>query len=467
MRRAAWIALLAALTPLSTIAQTTARKEAAPATLDSAVLTFSSVDREEVYLGEAMTLTLEYWELKVRGLTVQPYYRGGSVTLPDMEGFFAGPLETENDDAARDGALYSVTRYRQRLYPAVAGKLEIGPWRWQGSLRGYTAGGAQTQSVDLSTTAISVNVLPLPEPPSTFRGAVGEFEVSMSLSTPDMTQGIPASLTVAISGSGNPGTLEAPSIPPSEWYTAEDPVEDAEPVPDPDTGRFTKQFTYSLMPVEAGNFTFPAISLTYFSPAKRQYTSARTEPAPLRISASGPAEALVVVGGGGGDGSALMEDGKLALAEGVPAFDVRRDRTGLWGALIALPPFVWLVLALMGGGWRSMLAWRGPRGRNHDLHQRCAALANHSEPMEALYQLLRAFLPDSTSGATVPELQTWLEARIGAKEAVRITGAVQACQNYRYGQGGVTSQDFGALIQGLPEALAALHAISPREGDAS
>ena len=456
------IGVLVTVISLSAAAQPAERKAAAPATLDNAVLTFSSADRSEVYLGEAMTLTLEYWELKVRGLKVQPFYRGGSVTLPEMEGFYAGPLETENDDAARDGALYSVTRYRQRLYPAVAGDLEIGPWRWQGSLRGYTAGGAQTQSVDLSTKAIPVKVLPLPEPPSTFRGAVGEFKISMSLSTPEMTQGIPAAFTVSIAGTGNPGTLEAPPIPPSEWYTVGDAVEDAEPVPDPDTGQFTKQFTYSLLPVESGNFNFPAISFTYFSPSKRQYSSARTEPAPLRIAASGPAESLVVVGGGGGVGPALMENGKLALADGVPVFEVRRDHTGLWSALIALPPFVWLVVALMGGGWRGMLAWRLPRRVNSDLHQRVTALASLSEPMEGLHALLREVLPQSALRMSVPELRDWLEARISAAEAARIADALQACQNYRYGQRVQPSKGTENLLQGLPEALAALQATSVR-----
>jgi hypothetical protein len=460
--RAIWIGFIAAMATFSAVAQPAERKEAAPATLDKAVLVISSADRSEVFLGEAMTLTLEYWEMKVRGLTVQPYYRGGNVTLPDMEGFFAGPLETEHDDAARDGALYSVTRYRQRLYPAVAGDLEIGPWRWQGSLRGYTAGGAQTQSVDLSTEAISVKVLPLPEPPSTFRGAVGEFEVSMALSATEMTQGTPASLTVSISGSGNPGTLEAPLLPPSEWYSADDPVEDGEPVPDPATGQFTKQFTYRLMPIEAGSFHFPAISLTYFSPAQRQYVSARTEPSPVRIAASGPAESLVVVGGGGASGPPLMEDGKLALVADVPVFEVRRERAGLWGALIALPPLGWLVVALAGGGWRGLSAWRSPRRDTGNLSLRFAALASAPEPLEGLNTLLCEVLPDSTSGMSDPELRDWLEARISELEAARIADAIQACRNLRYGQRAQPRESTENLIQGLPEALAALQAASVR-----
>lgn len=107
-----------------------------PLTLDNAIYITSEVDRDEAWLGEAVTLTLEYWEINFRGVKVQPFYRSGGVTMPEVEGFYAGPVQMEHDDRTRDGALYTVTVYRQRLYPAVAGDLEIGPWHWKGSVRG-------------------------------------------------------------------------------------------------------------------------------------------------------------------------------------------------------------------------------------------------------------------------------------------------------------------------------------------
>lgn len=457
-----WILLATALIAFSGAAASARPPQAAPPTLDNAVRISSSADRAEVYLGEALTLTLEYWELSVRGLKVQPFYRGGSITLPAMEGFYAGPLETENDDAARDGALYSVTRYRQRLYPAAAGDLEIGPWRWQGSVRGYTASGAQTQSVDLSTKAIPVRVLPLPAPPSTFRGAVGEFEIALSLSNPDMKQGTPATLTVTVTGSGNPGTLEAPVLPESDWYSLGDPTEDVEPVPAPRTGKFTKQFRYDLMPLSPGNFNFPAVSLTYFSPSARQYKSVRTQVVAVRVAASGPAESLVVIGGlaGSGGGPALMEDGKLALARDTPALAVRRERPGVWRALIALPPLAWLAVVLIGGGWRTMLAWRWPRRGDSNLVVQLAALGSHPQPVEALHGFVRGVLTrqlgDPAAGMSDPEIGAWMEGRIGAEAAACIAEVLRACQDHRYGKRSLSAADLGDLVQGLPEALEAV-----------
>jgi hypothetical protein len=464
--RLPWILLITALgagTSATGGAQPVAQPS--PPTLDQAVLISSNVDRSEVYLGEALTLTLEYWELSVRGLKVQPFYRGGGITLPALEGFYAGPLETEQDDGVRDGALYAITRYRQRLYPATAGDLEIGGWRWQGSVRGYTSGGARTQSVDLSTRALPVRVRPLPSPPSTFRGAVGEFEIDLSFSSTELTQGTPVALTLAVTGRGNPGTLEAPELPVSEWYTVGDPTEDPEPVPDPKTGQFTMQFHYDLMPLAPGSFNFPTVSFTYFSPATGQYQSARSAAVDVLVEPSGPPESLVVIGGGAGGGPPLMENGRLALAEGIPVWSLHREYPGVWPALMALPPVIALVVVLMNGGSRRLQALRWSRPRGTDVARQLAAVASHPEPVEALHGIVRAALTrdrgDDGAEMSAGELRAWMEGRGRAEAVWRVGAVLQACEDHRYGKRMLSSTALASLMQDLPEALNALEPETP------
>lgn len=447
--------------------------QTAPATLDKAVQITSSVDRGEVYLGEAINLTLEYWELSVRGLKVQQLYRSGNIDLPSMEGFYAGPLVTEKDDAVRDGVLYAVTRHRQRIYPAVAGDLEIGSWRWQGSVRGHTATGNPTLSLDLSTDTIPVRVLPLPTPPSTFRGAVGEFTIEQALPVTQLTQGSPVTLLVTVNGSGHPGTLEAPVIPEAPWFSVDDATDGGAPTPESSTGQFSRQFSYSLMPLSPGSFNIPAIPLTYFSPAARHYKSVRTTPIAVTVKESGPAESLVVVGGSANalGGPELMEDGRFALAEGSPDFAVQQRPPILWGLLVALPPLAWLFLTLRDGGWKQAGTWRWTRRRRGHLSAQFQALADHPQPVEALNGLLCAALHrglgPGASGLAASELRSELEGRIGPEEVNTIVLALEACRNHRFGKEALTTERFGQVVEGLPDALEALQGTAVYKGGGS
>ena len=474
MKLGRWICIAALLTGgLPAMADTPEAARPAPATLDQAVQIISSVDRGEVYLGEAVNLTLEYRELSVRGLKVQQLYRSGNIELPSMEGFYAGSLATEKDDIVLDGTLYAVTRHRQRIYPAVAGELAIGPWRWQGTVRGHTATGNPSMELDLHTTALKVRVLPLPAPPSTFRGAVGEFTIAQALPVSQLIQGVPVTLVLTVEGLGNPGTLEAPVIPEAPWFSVEDPTEDGAPTPESPSGQFSRQFSYSLMPLTAGSFKIPAVSLTYFSPAARQYKSVRTAPISVSVKESGPAESLVVVGGSTDTlgGPALMEDGRFALAEESVDLKVDQPFPLPWTMLVVLPPFLWLVLVLKDGGWKQAGAWQWPRRRRGHLSAQFQALAEHPEPVEALNGLLSAALHRGlgagAAGRAIGELRSDLEGRIGPEDVNTIVLALEACRDHRYGKETLRPEKFEQVVRGLPDALEALQGTAVSKGGGS
>lgn len=431
-----------------------------PLTLDNAIYITSEVDRDEAWLGEAVTLTLEYWEINFRGVKVQPFYRSGGVTMPEVEGFYAGPVQVEHDDRTRDGALYAVTVYRQRLYPAVAGDLEIGPWHWKGSVRGYLASGNAAKEIDLSTPVRTVRIRPLPVPPSTFRGAVGEYGVSAEFATTEAVQGVPLALTVTVRGNGNPETLESPAVVASSWYTVRGP----ESVPQPDAtapdGVVTSQFRYELMPVEAGRFSFPALSLTYFSPENGTYQSVRTSPVPIRVAAAGPQESLVVMGGvSGADGAAVFgPDGRLALLPVPESIQVRRNGGGWWPWILVVPPVVFGLIAL----WRGGLPTGRPRGGRHRYGVQLRAAIASTAPADGVWALISEALSRHTElppGPSAAEVRAALEPRVGAADAAVIASALQACQRARFGGANLAIPE----CDGLERALTAL---ARREGGA-
>jgi hypothetical protein len=314
---------------------------AAPAAsprLEDAIVIEMTADKQEVYLGEAITVTLEYWELDFRGIKVQPLYRSTAVPLPDIEGFFAGPIREEHRQATRGGALYNVTAYRLELFPAMAGSLQVGAWRWQGTVRGHTASGARAMPVDLSTSPIGIQVRPLPDPPSTFKGAVGEIGLRLFFESTDLQQGVPGKIVVEFTGTGHVQALQPPILPEESWFDIGDPVEEPLAFAPEDRSPPVKRFVYPFMPLQGGEDSFPPASYTYFSPAEGRYKVIRTEPIPLRIRPAGAAEKLVVVGGGNAGPAGRLNvvgEGRLPIVAEIPDFRTRRDR---WELLAARDP---------------------------------------------------------------------------------------------------------------------------------
>ena len=432
--------------------------EAGP-TLDDAIHIQSSVDRKSVFLGESVTLTLEYWELNFRGMKVQPYFRSGRVGVPDTEGFYAGQLEETQHEATRGGGLYTVTTYRQRLYPARTGDLFIGAWSWKGTVRGHTAAGARAIDVDLATLPLEVQVRPLPNPPGTFKGAVGEYELALEFDDRELTRGVPVTMRLAVNGRGNPYTLQAPIIAEEPWFSLGDPVDDALEDDPAGGGRFTKRFRWTFMPVGDGQQTFPPVSLTYFSPAEGRYKVVRTTPVPLEIEGGGPAEKLVVIGAGGaGPRMEIMDGGRLPLASLDGAFRIRRARWNLWPPLIALPPLFFVALFLFMQGPARIRAWvnRGPARENVDA--RLTAVSAHPRPFDALHSATRALLAEraglEVAGMSVPEIRDLLARQYDPGVSAAIADVLADCESCRYGQ---KQADPGELVararvvfQGLP-----------------
>lgn len=432
-------------------------------TLDSAVYLDASVDRNDVYLGESLTLSLEYWELNFRGLRVQPHIKSGRPVFPDTEGFYAGQVREEQRDATRGGLLYRVTTYRQELFPARAGTLRVGPWNWTGTVRGHTAAGAQSRDLDISTSPIEVQVRPLPEPPSTFSGAVGEFEITLEFESRELSRGVPEGLFIDVTGQGNPHTLQAPPVAPAPWFSVGAPKEEEVRLVEGGQGRFVKRFRYTFMPLGAGEFMFPPLALTYFSPAEGRYKVSRTAAVELTIEAGDLKDTLVVIGAGGGGAGPnmlVMDEGRLPLVAGVADFRLRRKQVNLGLLPILLPPLLFLVaLALLRGP--AALRWWSARTQHHDhVEARLAAAGSAARPLDSLDKVLREILSErlgrDLAALSVPEIRAYIASKLDGEGATAIAAVLQACAASRYGQRQADSADLihraRLALSGLPPA---------------
>lgn len=421
--------------------------------IEDAVYIDARVDRDTVYLGEAITLTLEYGELELRGVRVQPRERIAGLRLPATEGFYAGGLTQEHTTAARDGALYTVALHHQRLYPARAGELTIGAWTWTGSVRGYTSTGVSAADLDLATEPIRVRVRPLPPPPDGFQGAVGELELELAFETQEMRQGSPVTLVATLSGTGNPESVLPPEMPSASWYRIGNPEE--EPAVDSgEQGGFSRRYRYEFMPVGAGSRQFPPVLYPFFSPAEARYRIARTPPVPIEIAASGEADALVVIGGSGGDAIGALDvvrEGRMPIATQLERVRLRRDRVSIWPLAIALPPIgfaLWILWAWRGG--LSARSWRGRRRTPGERDRIAVALAD-SCPADALHAVLREILAERTgvalAGMTATEMRSALADGDGEGAAGELMSLLEACDRVRYAGDAASLESLGDRAQ--------------------
>lgn len=133
-------------------------------------------------------------------------------------------------------------------------------------------------SLSSPPVTIDVQALPTKDQPSSFTGAVGRFSVQASIDSTVLFTGNTANFTFTIQGSGNFKLIANPSIdfPPS--LSALDPM-----ISDTITSRTPtingkKTFTYNLSPQQAGSFTIPSISFSYFDPEANHYKTLQTRP---------------------------------------------------------------------------------------------------------------------------------------------------------------------------------------------
>ncbi|MCF6285872.1 MAG: BatD family protein [Candidatus Hydrogenedentes bacterium] len=405
-------------------------------TLEDVVFIESRVDRESAYLGEAVNLTLTFGQLKFRGIRVQNYYKARQIRLPDTEGFFAGKLVEESREVTRDGHAYTLTVYRVPLFPTRPGDLFIGSWRWQGTARGSTAGGARTLQIDKRTGPITIAVAPLPPAPPGFGGAVGRFQMATTIDSTDLVQGIPTRFYLEIEGVGNSQSLRAPNLSGGDWYRLGEPLQSEAAAVSGSDRAFVKRFEYALMPLQDGAFDLGPFSFTYFSPAEKDYVTVTAPLLHVRVGASAANEQLVVVGGlgrGGQGGLRVMDDGRLPLATKGGTIEVKRSWHGTIVVLCVLPVLVFLVVYALRYALGLQFSSRQGGSVRTRLNEAMVGAVPAEGLRDGILREIERVTGWKTAGMTAPEVESAL-LRLGwGGMAAELGGILRQCESFRYG----------------------------------
>ena len=409
----------------------------------------AEVDNRSPYVGEQVHYIFRFYSAVPAG---SPYYE-----KPDLTGFWA--MEDSKPSLSSRmvaGRRYAIEEINKVLFPTIAGPITIDPAVIS------IPGGLTEPARRLSTMPIEIDVRPRPPgAPADFSGAVGRFSISGRTNSASGAVNEPLTITVNLTGEGNFDLLPDPAWPDMPgWRTF-----DATPktISRIDDGLLIGRRTYerTLVPREAGDFTIPPVSFTYFDPSKDRYETISTDPIPVAV-AEGTAPPPPDTTGDSVERQATdirhikPAPGSLAVAS-----DPLHER-GIYWAAAAIPAIV-LAAAI---GWRRMkvaASRTSPSDRAHRRARRMLRMARKagSDPYVAAGDALAAYIGDKLgqplSGLTHDALSRLLLSRGADPDLVdRVEACLNASEGGRFAPGNEGPESGAELVKETSVVLSAL-----------
>jgi hypothetical protein len=421
---------------------------------DSDLFLRASLDQDEVFVGEQVTLSL-YIYSRVDLSSVD------SVTMPKLEGFWTeeveSPTQLSGEQKIVDGVPYRAYLLRRRaLFPVKAGTLSITPAEAD-ITTGFLFAGHRVHRV---SNALKVKVKPLPSgaPPGMSNAHVGSWRLAMEVSQTRVELGQPITVKVVLEGMGNVKNVTPPKLTGPAALKIYDPTTTDKVAPQRNRVQGRRVVEYLVMPQRTGTFTLPALEFPYFDPRMRSYDVARTEPVTITVEA-GAGGVSVLPSSPSQVADAANEQKNVLTAGGLRPVRYQARfmapseppwKRGFFLPLVLAPLGLLLGVALMGGV-RGKLATRSEadRGRQQAkaARRRLAEAeklqgggnvgAFYAEVEKAVHGFLEARLGVPVGGLTREVLAERLTAAGADPERrSRVLFVLEACDLGRYGGGG-------------------------------
>ncbi len=219
---------------------------------------------------------------------------------PEFKGFSAKEIKDRRSyRKIINGREHVITEVYYILTPLAAGIRTIEPAVLQvGILRQATTrrqspfdsffNRAAVEPRVLQTEALNLEVLPLPPLPAgqKFSGLVGRFDLRAEIESPDLKVGDSATLAVTIEGRGNIMDAKPPEVQVPGAFKAYADTPQDEVVMDRTGFHGKKVFRTALVPLEAGRFDLPQVTMTYFDTERKTYQTLTAAAAPLTVAAA-------------------------------------------------------------------------------------------------------------------------------------------------------------------------------------
>ena len=252
---------------------------------DVLLRTFSS--KSSLAKGEGAIITIKLYTA-VDLMSIEDF------STPKLNNFYVEELETDQNlkwsRETVNGKTYNVAVLKKYLvFPRVAGKVDIDKADIKCMARvvsgrhpfwGYTYDNAP---VSATSNTLSLNVASLPQEPVGFSGAVGKFNISLSMPTDTVSVNDAVVCKITISGSGNFNNIESPKISCPKEFEQYDPVVTSKLNASESGLSGSKTWEYTIVPRYGGSFNLGSVSLVYYDLATKTYNTVSTEPIVVNV----------------------------------------------------------------------------------------------------------------------------------------------------------------------------------------
>lgn len=334
-------------------------------------------ERESVYVGEPIEATLEIW-LKPYG---NNHIRMGPENMwrytidehasawgPFTESLQARPQKiayrTEvRPDASGNAQRYFVYSLSSEVWAERSGAfdadgvrvvvnypLKMRRKRSTSLGRPYEVVESRPISAEVQDPKIVVKALPREGRPDSFRGAVGEYTMTVRAAPTEVDIGDPTTLTLTIRGTGRMDSLQAPLLANQESLKVDFRVP-ADELAGAVSG-MVKEFSQTIRAKHNSVTSIPPIRFSYFDPQAERYVTLESDPIPLKVEESTQLVVPPIVGGGEyGPGQTELtpvETGLLANYDDLQALLTQQSVSVGWGTWVwaVSGPTLWLVCLL-------------------------------------------------------------------------------------------------------------------------
>ena len=256
-----------------------------------------TVDKTTVYEQEALLLTYKIYKLPSVDLQTM------SRQMPDLKNFHVQEVELPQQKEFTlehyNGRNYQTVVWSQFvLFPQHSGELEIPATTFEGVIAQrvennsgdifdmfFNSSRFVEVKKELTARSIKINVKPLPQgKTSAFYGGVGDFTISSTISSTDVTANDAVTVRVILSGTGNLKLVKTPEMKFPQDFDIYDPKVDNKYTIKGGRQTGNKVYEYLIIPRHAGQYTIPALEFQYFDPKSGTYKTTKTDEYTLNVA---------------------------------------------------------------------------------------------------------------------------------------------------------------------------------------
>ncbi len=260
----------------------------------------AEVSNNNPYQSEQVIITYKLF-------TRLPISRYSIEKLPSFQGFWSENLTDTSQPPTTteviDGVQYSVAEIRRAaIFPQRSGELRIEPLEVECLVRlrsqqrsgsifddffgGSVFGNVQNVPHVVRSNQVTLQVRPLPSQnrPYSFKGQVGRYEMTASISEQELDVNNATNLKIRIEGNGNIRMVEKPDIQFPQNLEVFDPNV-ADHIRNERSGvKGSREYDWVIIPRTPGEFTIPVIQFSYFDPSAGRYVNQTAGPFTLHVT---------------------------------------------------------------------------------------------------------------------------------------------------------------------------------------